>query len=86
MFSYTKKGDLKGIAGFDTLYLASKLDLACLKAEIDKIDTDKLKALPPFLSKLTKKVVNDVVKNLCMINQLQRSMQLLLLELFSNAK
>ena len=41
---------------------ASKTDLAALKAEVDKIDTDKLKTAPTDLAKLTNAIENDVVK------------------------
>ena len=40
---------------------ASKTNLAALKAEVDKIDTDKLKAVPDDLAKLRNVVKNDVV-------------------------
>ena len=43
--------------------LATKSDLASLKAEIDKIDVDKLMTVPTDLSKLSNVVDNDVVKN-----------------------
>ena len=42
--------------------LASKSDLAKLKAEIDKIDVGKLKAVPVDFTKLSD-VVNDEVVN-----------------------
>ena len=41
---------------------ASKSNLAALKTEIDKIDTDKLKTAPTDLVKLTNAIENDVVK------------------------
>ena len=41
---------------------ASKTNLAALKTEIDKIDTDKLKAAPTDLAKLSNAIENDVVK------------------------
>ena len=37
--------------GVDTSNFAAKFDLATLKAEVDKIDVDKLKTVPPNLSK-----------------------------------
>ena len=37
--------------GVDTSNFAAKFDLATLKAEVDKIDVDKLKPVPPDLSK-----------------------------------
>ena len=60
--NYTTKTDLKDPAGIDTSKLALKSNLANLKAEIDKIDVDKLKAVPIDLSKLSNAVTNDVVK------------------------
>ena len=41
---------------------ASKTNLAALKTEVDKIDTDKLKTAPTDLVKLTNAIENDVVK------------------------
>ena len=41
---------------------ASKTNLAGLKTEVDKIDTDKLKTAPTDLAKLTNAIENDVVK------------------------
>ena len=37
-------------------------NLAALKTEVDKIDTDKLKTVPDDLAKLTNVVKNEVVK------------------------
>ena len=55
----------------DTSQLASKSNLASLKAKVDKIDADKLKAVPDDLSKLRSVINNDVLR-LCMINLLQK--------------
>ena len=41
---------------------ALKTNLAALKTEVGKIDTDKLKAVPDDLVKLSNVVKNDVVK------------------------
>ena len=41
---------------------ASKTNLASLKTEVDKIDTDKLKTVPDDLTILSNVVNNDVVK------------------------
>ena len=41
---------------------ASKTNLAALKTEVDKVDTDKLKTAPTDLAKLTNAIENDVVK------------------------
>ena len=42
--------------------MQQKSSLAKLKAEVDKIDADKLKTVPVDLSKLSNVVNNDVVK------------------------
>ena len=41
---------------------ASKTNLAALKTEVDKIETDKLKTAPTDLAKLTNAIENHVVK------------------------
>ena len=46
--SYGTKSYLKNGTGIDTSKLASKYDLACLKAEIDQIDAGKAKAVKKF--------------------------------------
>ena len=66
--NYATKSDLKNAAGIDTFKLALKPNLANLKAEVDKTDTEKLKTTPVDLSKLSNIVNNDVVKKLCMIH------------------
>ena len=48
----------------DVSSYALKTNLAALKTEVDKIDTDKLKATPDDLAKLTNIVKNDVVKKI----------------------
>ena len=53
---------LKKATGVDTSNLAAKSDLASLKAEVDKIDIDKLKTVPFDLFKLSNVVDNGVVK------------------------
>ena len=58
--NYATKTYLKNATGVDTSKLAAKSDLASLKAEIDKIDIDKLKTVPVALSKLSN-VVNNVI-------------------------
>ena len=57
----TKDG-VKNITHVDVSNYATKTNLAALKGEVDKIDTDKLKAVPTDLSKLSNVVKNDVVK------------------------
>ena len=66
--NYALKTDLKNATGIDTSKLATKSDLASLKAEIDKLDIEKLVPVLANLSKLSDIVKNDVVKKLCMIN------------------
>ena len=60
--NYATKTDLKNITHVDVSSFASKTNLAALKSEVDKIDTDKLKTAPVDLAKLTNTVKNDVVK------------------------
>ena len=60
--NYATKKDLKNITPVDVSSFASKTNLAALKTEIDKIDTDKLKTAPTDLAKLTNAIENDVVK------------------------
>ena len=43
LLNYAKKANLKVATGVDTSSLAVKSDLICLKAEVDKIDINKLK-------------------------------------------
>ena len=57
--NYATKTDLKNITHVDMSSFASKTNLATLKTEVDKINTDKLKTAPTDLAKLT---TNDVVK------------------------
>ena len=62
------KADLNVATDLDTFNLAEILDLAVLKAELDKIDLDQVKTVPVDLSKLRNVVDNDIVKKLCIIN------------------
>ena len=59
--NYATKDDVKNITHVDVSSYATKINLAALKIEVDKIDTDKLKTVPD-LSKLSNVVKNDVVK------------------------
>ena len=59
---YATKLDLKNETWVDTSKVAAKFDLTSLKAEIGKIDFDKLKAVPVNISKLSIAVNNEVVK------------------------
>ena len=60
--NYATKTDLENITRVDVSSFASKTNLAALKSEVDKIDTDKLKTAPTDLAKLTNAIENDVVK------------------------
>ena len=62
LFNYATKADLKNATGVDTSKLAAKSDLASLKAEVDKLDIDKLIPVPLDLRKLSDLVKNDVNK------------------------
>ena len=68
--NYATKTDLKNVTHVDTSSFALKRNLANLKAEVDKLDIDKLVPVPVDLSKLSDVVKNDVVKKLCMISYL----------------
>ena len=60
--NYATKDDVKNITHVDVSSYATKTNLAALKTEVDKIDTDKLKTVPDDLAKLSKFVKNEVVK------------------------
>ena len=60
--NYATKTDLKNITHVDVSSFASKTNLAALKTEVDKIDTDQLKTVPADLAKLSNVVKNDVLK------------------------
>ena len=60
--NYATKTVLENITRVDVSSFASKTNLAALKSEVDKIDTDKLKTVPTDLAKLTNAIENDVVK------------------------
>ena len=57
MSNYAAKSDIKNISNIDTSSFALKSNLTALKAEIDKLNIDKLVPVPIDLSKLS-----DVVK------------------------
>ena len=67
MANYAAKTDLSNITYVDVSSFASKINLAALKTEVDKIDVDKLKTTPTDLAKLTNAVEHDVVKKLIKI-------------------
>ena len=60
--NYATKDDVKNITHVHVSSYATKTNLAALKTEVDKIDTDKLKTVPADLAKLNNVVKNDVVK------------------------
>ena len=60
--NYATKDDVKNITHVDVSSFASKTNLAELKTEVNKLDTDKLKATPTDLAKLTNAVDNELVK------------------------
>ena len=57
--NYAKKAYLKDTTGID---ITLKLNLVSLKAEVDRLDIDKLAPVPVDLTKLSDVVKNDVVK------------------------
>ena len=60
--NYATKKDIKDITHVDTSSYALKNNLAALKTELDKIDTDKLKTVFGDLAKLSNVAKNAVVK------------------------
>ena len=60
--NYATKDDVKNITHVDVSSFASKTNLAALKTEVDKLDTNKLKTTPADLAKLTNAVDNELVK------------------------
>ena len=60
--NHATKDDVKNITHVDVSSFASKTNLAALKTEVDKLDTDKLKTTPADLAKLTNAVDNELVK------------------------
>ena len=60
--NYATKTDLQIATYVDVSSFASKTNIAGLKAEVDKIDADKLKTVPVDFTKLSNVVKNDVVK------------------------
>ena len=57
MSNYATKSDLKNVTHVDTSSFALKTNFDSLKAEVDKLNIDKLAPAPVDLSKLS-----DVVK------------------------
>ena len=61
--NYETKTDIKNISHIDTSSFALKSNLASLKAEVDKLDIDKLVSVPVDLSKISDVVTNMLLKN-----------------------
>ena len=66
--NYATKTDIKNISHVETSIFALKTKLANLKAEVDRLDIDKLVPIPLDLSKLSDVVKSDVVKKMYVIN------------------
>ena len=62
LLNYATKSDLKTAANINTWKFAKKVDLACLKSDVDKLDIDKLENTPIDLSKPSNIVKNVAVK------------------------
>ena len=56
--NYAIKADLENAAGVDTSKFAKKVDLANLKSNVDKLDTDKLKNISTNLSNFKIEEIN----------------------------
>ena len=62
--NYATQADIENISRVDTSSFPLKTTLASLKTEDNKLDTDKLAAVPVNLSKLSNVVKNDTVKKI----------------------
>ena len=60
--NYAPKTDIKNISHVDSSSFALKSNLASLKNEVDKLDINKLVAVPVDLSKLSDVVKSSVAK------------------------
>ena len=60
--SYATKTDLENMAHVNASSFASKINLPSIKAEVDKLDIDKLTPVSNDLAKLSNVVKNNVVK------------------------
>ena len=61
--NYATKDDVKNITHVDASSFASETNLASLKTEVDKIDTDKLKTAPTDLAKLLQLLLSGYYYN-----------------------
>ena len=66
--NYATKDDVKNITHVDVSSYATKTNLAALKSEVDKIDTDKLKKVPSDLAKLSMLLKMMLLKRLHIIH------------------
>ena len=66
--NYATETDLKNVTRVDTSSFALKTNLASLKAEVDKIDINKLEQVLFTLSKLSYVMKLMLLKRLFMIN------------------
>ena len=62
--SYATEKELENATGIDTSDLAAKKDFISLKAEVDKLDINKLTNVPTSLNNLKTKVNDLVVRKL----------------------
>ena len=60
--NYATKANVKNISHVDTSSFALKTNLGNIKTEVDKLDIEKLVAVPVDLGKLIDVVKNDVIK------------------------
>ena len=79
--NYATKADLKDSTETDKSKLVAKSDLLSLKAEVDKLDIQKLVPAPVDLSKLSDVVKTDVVKE-AVCDKLVKKVTLTLMNLF----
>ena len=70
--NYATKSGVQNAIEIHASRLAAKSDLASSKAEVDKLDIDKLVPVPDDLSKLNVAVKNDVLKKVCMLKYLPK--------------
>ena len=61
---YATKTDFKNVSNVDVSSFALKSNLPSLKTEVNKLDIDKLAAIPVDFRKLSDVVKNDVVKKI----------------------
>ena len=64
--NYATKANIKNISHVGTSYSPVKTNLASLKTEVDKLDTEKLATVPVDLDKLSDLLKNDIVKKNCL--------------------